>query len=317
MDLAAFHSYRVRVMANSVARALALSLAIHLVLFGMLELSYYLHLHLPDWLRTILERTAARVEERKNPSPASQDVPLLFVEVDPSQAAVEAPKDTRNYSIVNSRAANPEVAIDSSKPKVDGAQDKVPKVMDTLRPAPPQPLTPLKPEPLKPEPKPEQKPGDLALAKPADTKPKEEEKPKRPRTLIEAQLQKGLIPGQKLKQEGGVKRHGTVASLDAKMTPFGVYDATMIDAIAKRWYAILDATMTPTRPGKVVVEFRQYSDGRVSDLKVAESDVGDALALYCQKAVSDPSPYEKWPVDMRRMISKDYREIRFVFWYEY
>jgi len=65
------------------------------------------------------------------------------------------------------------------------------------------------------------------------------------------------------------------------------------------------------------LEFRQYSDGRVTDLKVIESNVGDALAFYCQKAVSDPSPYEKWPADMRRMNAKDYREIRFVFWYEY
>ncbi|PYJ86412.1 MAG: hypothetical protein DME22_05390 [Verrucomicrobia bacterium] len=321
MDWASFHSYRARLAANSVARALALSLAVHLVLFGMLELSYYLHLHLPDWLRTVLD-LSRRVEQRKSP-PTDQEAPTLtFVEVDPSQATAEPPKDTKYYSAFNSIAANPEVALDSKKPKIEGKQEHVPKVMDTLRPAPPQPLTPLKPEPepFKPEaePKPEPKPGDLALAKPADTKPKEEEKPKRPRTILEAQLQKGLIPGPKMKQDGGVKRHGTIIpAFDAKRTPFGDYDAAVIAAVSKRWYDILDSTATPTRPGKVVLEFRLHSDGRVSELKVLESDVGDALALYCQKAISDPSPYAPWPNEMRRMIAKDYRLITFTFYYEF
>jgi len=319
MDFAPFPSRRPRPAVNSVAPALAWSLVIHLVSFGALELSH--GLHLPDWLKVVLDRPAARLEERKSQPPAGQEVPLLFVEVDPSQATPEPPKETKNYSVVNSQAANPDVSADANQPKIDGAQDKVPKVVDTLRPLPPQPLTPLKAEPqtLKPEPEPKSasKPGDLAFAKPVDTKPKEEEKPKRPRTLLEAQLQKGLIPGRKMKQEGGVRRRGSISSLDAKQTAFASYDQAIINAIAKRWYDLLDASTTPTRPGEVVLEFRLHSDGRVTDLRVVETDVGDVLALFCQKAVSDPSPFEKWPPDMRRMISKDYRDIRFAFFYEY
>ena len=319
MDWASIHSYRARLAANSVARALALSLAVHLVLFGMLEVSYFLHL--PDWLRSVLDLSRRVAEEQRSPPPTDQEPPTLtFVEVDPSQATAEPPKDTKNYSAFNSIAANPEVALDSEKPKIEGKQEHVPKVMDTLRPAPPRPLTPLKPEPepFKPEPELKQKPGDLALARPADTKPKVEEKPKRPRTILEAQLQKGLIPGPKMKQEGGVKRHGTIIpAFDAKRTPFGDYDAAIIAAVSRRWYDILDSTSTPTRPGKVVLEFRLHSDGRVSELKVLESDVGDALALYCQKAISDPSPYAPWPSEMRRMIAKDYRLITFTFYYEF
>jgi hypothetical protein len=319
MDLAPFPSRRPRPATNSVAPALALSLVIHLVSFGVLELSR--NLRLPEWLKAVLDRPAAKLEERRSAPPASQEVPLLFVEVDPSQATPEPPKETRNYSVVNSRAANPEVSTDASQPKIDGAQDKVPKVVDTLQALPPQPLTALRPEPqpFKPEPETQsaRKPGDLAFARPADLKPKEEEeKPKRPRTLIEAQLQKGLIPGRKMKQEGGVKRRGSISSLDARQTAFASYDQAIINAIAKRWYDLLDASSSPTRPGEVVLEFRLHSDGRVTDLKVVETNVGDVLALFCQKAVSDPSPFEKWPPDMRRMISKDYRDIRFAFFYE-
>ena len=140
MDWASIHSYRARLAANSVARALALSLAVHLVLFGMLEVSYFLHL--PDWLRSVLDLSRRVAEEQRSPPPTDQEPPTLtFVEVDPSQATAEPPKDTKNYSAFNSIAANPEVALDSEKPKIEGKQEHVPKVMDTLRPAPPQPLT--------------------------------------------------------------------------------------------------------------------------------------------------------------------------------
>ena len=321
MDVAAFHSRRLARSPNYAARALALSLAIHLVMFGTLELNRHLRLHLPDWLKAVLARPA-RVEERKNPPPVNPEAPLLFVEVDPSQAAPEPPKDTKNYSVVNSRASNPDVAMESNKPKLDGAQDKVPKVMDTLRPAPPQALTPLKPEPqpFKPEPEtsPERKPGDLALAKPAETKPKEEEKPKRPRTLAEAQVQKGLLAGQKMKQEGGVKRHGNIQpAFDARGTAVGVYDAELIQAVQQCWYNILDETTSPTRPGKVEVEFQLHSDGYVTDVKVMESDVGELHSLFCQTAIQKPAPFKRWPDGMRKEIGRDYRQLKFTFFYEY
>jgi len=86
MDLAAFHSHRLAPSPNYAARALALSLAIHVMVFGTLELSRHLRLHLPEWLKAMLTPPAARMEERKHPL-VSQEAPLLFVEVDPSQAA--------------------------------------------------------------------------------------------------------------------------------------------------------------------------------------------------------------------------------------
>src|SRR6266498_3339612 len=188
MELTALENDRLRFATHPVSRALALSLALHLLLFGTLELSRYLKLHLPEWLKTALDLSRQASVDKKS-APADQEPPTLtFVEVDPSQAMPEPPKDTKNYSAFNSRAANPDVSIDSEKPKIDGTQDKVPKVEDALRPTPPQPLTPLEPEPPKKEAesKPDKPPGDLALAKPPDKKPPEEEKPRRPRTLAEA-----------------------------------------------------------------------------------------------------------------------------------
>ena len=67
--------------------------------------------------------------------------------------------------------------------------------------------------------------------------------------------------------------------------------------------------------GKVVVEFRMHFDGRVTDVKVNDADVGELYSLFCQKAIQDPAPYPRWPSDMRRQLQADYRDVRFSFFY--
>ncbi len=66
----------------------------------------------------------------------------------------------------------------------------------------------------------------------------------------------------------------------------------------------------------MVVEFRMNYDGRVTDMKVIESDVGDLLSYVCEAAIKDPSPYDRWPSDMRRVMNSDSRVVRFTFFYE-
>ena len=194
----------------------------------------------------------------------------------------------------------------------------MPKTLDALRPQ----AQPLQPSPP-PDPKPEEKvaksetspdlpdkSGALALAR-----PKQEEKHERRRRLADVKRPEDSLAGQKMKQDGGVKRRALISSLDVKATPFGAYDAAIIAAIQKRWYDLLDESNFPPRTGKVVVEFRLYSDGRITDLKVTEEDVGDILTVFCRRAISDPAPYAPWPSDMRRMVGKEYRDVKFTFYY--
>src|SRR5580765_1613880 len=150
MELTALANERLRFATHPVSRALALSLALHLLLFGTLELSRFLKLHLPEWLKTVLD-LSRQLNMEKTPAADQEPPTLTFVEVTPAQAMPEPPKDTKNYSAFNSLAANPDVSIDSEKPKIDGTQDKIPKVEDALRPTPPQPLTPVEPEPQPPK----------------------------------------------------------------------------------------------------------------------------------------------------------------------
>jgi outer membrane biosynthesis protein TonB len=262
-----------------------------------------------------------------------QQVVLQFIDVDQNQA--EEPKDAKYYSSANSQAANPDTRVETEKPKIDGAQDKVPKVRDTAKAEPEPP--PKQPEEMQPATKPSKQVATAPAPKReepvGDTKentlsPEEKSKrdvtmdrpaPKtqpRPRTLADARAQKGIIEGPKMKQDGGVKRYSLEMSPSAKATPFGSYDAAFIAAVQKRWFDILDArSYASDQTGRVVVEFRLYKDGRIMDLKVTDNDVTDTLAWACQRAILDPAPYAPFPPDLRRLLGEDYREVRFTFYY--
>jgi len=168
----------------------------------------------------------------------------------------------------------------------------------------------------------EKLPGDLKSERPNDRKPNDgqvevatgQAPADRPRTLAQARQQKNLLAGETMKQDGGVPRRGRV-SLDVKATPFGSYDAAFIAAVQQRWYDLLDNSRLAQRSGKVVLEFRLTHDGRITDMRVGENEVGDILSVLCQRAVTDPAPYAKWPSDMRRAIGKLYREVVFTFYY--
>src|SRR5437016_35348 len=140
--------------------------------------------------------------------------------------------------------------------------------------------------------------------------------PPRLRRLADARREKGMVAGEKMKQQGGVKRFSLEPSFDVRSTPFGAYDAKIIAAIQKRWYDLLDARdFAASYSGKVVLEFRLNSDGRVSDMKMSQNDVTEILGLLCQRAVQDPAPFDPWPSDLRRLVGKEFREVRFTFYY--
>jgi outer membrane biosynthesis protein TonB len=369
MVLAQLERRRLSLASYPVARAFGLSLLFHALLFVTVEIGHRTGLWNTSFLfpkkeiqldTQRLQRLLA--EALKKRQQQEQEMPLVFVEVDPNQAVDEAPKDAKYYSAQNSRAANPDNRLDTIVPKIDGKQERVPQTLERARPQP-QPLQPAppppkevveaKPEPEppppqpepkplpKPEPQPEAKPdsqpelkpepairsGDLAMAKPSEG-PAEESKPAEPveppkvaprpriRRLADARREKGAVAGERMKQAGGVKRFSLEPSLDVRATPFGAYDAAIIAAIQKRWYDLLESRdVAANFSGKVVLEFRLNSDGRVSDMKVNENNVTEFLGLLCQRAVQDPAPFAPWPADLRRLVGKEYREVRFTFYY--
>ena len=333
MSVASAKTHRSRWSRLEISRlvwALAISMALHLSSYGIYEGGKALHLweklHTPEWVKKLLNAVTPTkaIDVAKQP-PKPREAPLVFVEVNPSVATVEPPKDAKYYAAQNSRASNPDADQETDVPKISGEQERVMKTEDTERPKP-QPLKPaLPPEPPAPEVKPKAtlRPGDLTMAKPEEESLKGEGQSKpRPRTIAEARAQQAQPPqamniaGQKTRQDGGVRKRNIASSLDAIGSPFGVYDAAIVAAIQNRWYDLLEErAYASDRTGKVVLEFRLNYDGRVTDVKVVEHSVDEILSLLCQKAIMDPSPYGRWPSDMRTKVGADYREVRFTFYY--
>ena len=330
---------------HPLALAAAVSVVIHLSLFGAWRLGKVLGIwdHQATWLLSWKQK-----EPKPIPVPLAPlepefatIIPVTFVEVDPSTAMKEAPKETQYYGVQNTQAANPDpVQEDTGKTALDGEQEKMIRLADTPRPNP----FPLQPsDPVESPPHPQDDPHE-SKEEPRETTPIEgathpskivkadadavsltpdtvglgrspaPPPRKRPRTLAQARAQDRALAGKKTLQEGGVPRRGKY-SLDVKQTPFGAYDSALIQAVQQRWYDLLDSTPFAQRAGKVVLQFNLTAEGRITAMKVLENEVGEILGLMCERAIQDPAPYAAWPSDMRRMIGSTNREVTFTFYY--
>ena len=308
--------------------AFTLSLIIHVLMFGFWRMGKHLGWwqHQATWLLKITQKkpkpaNMARLSPAQKAALRQREIPLTFVEVDPTTAVKETPKDAKHYGLQNTAAANPDPKLGTQTAKIDGAQDKTLRLENVarLKPFPLQPaITPEKgADDEKQEAKPKETPGDMARVRPKDGVARvgsgEEATPKRPRTIAEALAQKNLT-GEKTRQPGGVSARGRV-SLDVKATPFASYDAAFIAAVQQRWYGLLDSHLGTQQSGKVVLEFRLHYDGRISDMTVSDNEVTEILSWLCRNAITDNAPYARWPDDMRRAIGGNHREVRFTFYY--
>jgi hypothetical protein len=293
--------------------ALTVSIAAHLLVWGGYEIGQQYHL----WQRLNLVH---RVAKLMPPPPQAVEEPLTFVTVD--QPSTEAPQNAKYFSDKNSKAANPDASRDTDIPQINGRQTDVPKTEDAQRmqiakaqPSPPaQQANATQPQQQAPA----IQPGDLTLVdkvEPLLPKPQTPQQPERPRTIKDALAQQNLTPGVAMKQDGGVRNHATVPSLNVKLTGFGDYDAKLVAAITQRWYDLLESQrFALDRTGKVVIEFRLHYDGTITDMTVSQNSVGELLGYVCQEAISDPAPFAKWPSDMRFKLG-DSQDIKFSFYY--
>jgi outer membrane biosynthesis protein TonB len=293
--------------------ALALSLAVHLLGWGGYEANrqfgWSQRLHWPAWLPRLAIRKIVPA-----PVPQNNEAQLTFVEV--AQPVAEAPPNAKYYSSQNSRAGDP-TRGNKDVPQLNGKQTEVVKTENVPRSA----LNKLQPAPPAPAQQPLQPPiqlGDLTLGKPENSQQQDQPRPRTVKQAI-AQLSHQL-PGQQMKQAGGMRRHLEISSLDAQATTYGAYDAALIDAVSQSWYHLLDQTRYASdTQGKVVVQFNLHSDGRVTDLKIA-GDTADDLpggiwAMICQAAIENTAPFARWSSDMLHEFGSNLRDVRFTFYY--
>ena len=186
---------------SRLAWAFAISLAVHLLIFGGYHTGQRFHvwqrLHLPSWLHAPKILTDLLQKAQPPALPKPHDVPLMFVNVSPAQATAEPPKDARFYSDKNSLAANPKADKITETPKIDGKQTEIAKTEDVprekfvpLQPTPPaQP--PKEPPPPTPEPPKKAEPPQPQPPKPAEPPPPEPPKP----VIAEAKPKPAYTPG--------------------------------------------------------------------------------------------------------------------------
>src|SRR5882672_1284951 len=296
-----------RIDSSRLAWAFAISLALHVFVLGSYQagrtFGWWQKMHLPAWMHSA--KTVAAILKKESESEPPQEVPLLFVDVNPAQATPEPPNKAPYYSDKNSQAANPDPQVNSETPRINGQQIHEIKTEDVPRTKafPLQPALPLQQareaqEEIKP--KATFVPGDLALGKPDPTPRKDEGQAPlpRPRTIKEAMArpQNSRLAGEKMKQAGGARRHDLVSSLAVEATAFGGYDALLIGAVKTRWLDLLESRdFARDRVGRVTVRFHLNSDGSISEISFVENTVDLALGLLCQSAIKDPSPFAPWP----------------------
>jgi hypothetical protein len=267
-----------------------------------------------------------RAAENKSLPEKQRIIPLQFVDVDLAAPPEEAPKETKFYGERSSRAANPTDLAESNLPKLDGKQERMVRLEDNPRPKA-LPLQPSEP----PEEAQQAKPkadllGDLAKLNPNPLRPPNEGKVEatlgdapasrqaRPRRLTDVREKQNPQAGEKMRQEGGARRHGR-GSFDVVGTSFGSYDAAFIRAVEQHWFRLLDETPLSYRSGKVVLQFVLTYRGDVLDMTVAENSTSDSQAFLCKLAVEAPAPFGEWPADMRRAMGTR-RAIQFTFYFD-
>ena len=114
----------------------------------------------------------------------------------------------------------------------------------------------------------------------------------------------------------GSEPHRVLAVKDPANAPFVQYDRLVIDAVRKRWLALL-AQKEDVRgqTGRVTLEFRQNYLGQIPELRVTQTEVSDAWAFLCQRAILEAGPFPPWPKELRRTVSQESRLARFTFVY--
>src|SRR5258706_3237892 len=117
--------------------ALCISLGLHMLAFGIYETGrqhgWWQRFNFASILPGNKMLTELLAKKEPVQPPPQQEDPLIFINVDPSSATPEPPKNATHYSSKNAVAANEVPANESTIPNIAGRQELVPRVQDAPR----------------------------------------------------------------------------------------------------------------------------------------------------------------------------------------
>ena len=97
--------------------------------------------------------------------------------------------------------------------------------------------------------------------------------------------------------------------------PFREYDRNVVTKIQERWYALIRKFSLYQQSGTVEVTFDLRPDGRIENLKITKSSVGQSLGRYCLQAVEDSAPFDPLPSELHHGTGDEPRAVTFTFRY--
>ena len=257
---------------------------------------------------------------------------VIFLQI-PENVDIENPsKDSKYISNKASKATDQQSEKDTDKPKIDGKGDLddhfIDSSVNTKPKAQPQPKeeSDVQSQPKdEPKSKSERQPktikseslDPIQISKPNpknQTKPKVNPKQegKRASSLAEARSMKmAKINSNKRYQDGGVKNRSRIESLDVKQSPYGDYLGIFFSTIESHWYRHIGGVDF----GRVVIQFKFWKNGNVTDVKVVSNSATSLLKMRCERSIENASPFDPWPDGMREYEGNDYKSVTITFKY--
>lgn len=255
---------------------------------------------------------------------------VIFLQL-PENVDIENPsKDSKYISNKASKAANQKSDKESNKPKIDGKGNLddhfIDSAVNTKPKAQPQPKeeSEAQSQPKdEPKSKSERQPktikskslDPIQISKPMDQpKPKVNPKPERKRfsSMAEARsMEMAKINSNKRNQDGGVKNRSLIDSLDVKQSPYGDYLGIFFSTIESHW----DRHIGGVDFGRVVIQFKFWKNGNVTDVKVVSNSATSLLKMRCERSIENAAPFEPWPDGMREYEGDDYKSVTITFHY--
>jgi len=260
-----------------------------------------------------------------------------FVPANPN-APVATPKDERNHSVADQRAAqeNPDPNSRDRTPTNDGELESSRAIAENVLPRellPPEfrAGTPELQEPAGKktsananvdEPAERTRGADIAVSPagtlargedvPANETPEENARPEpapRPQILPPPGL-KSIT----MRSNTAVSELGS-CSLDAKFSEYGDYTQRMLEAIQAAWYTAAHRSALVQPRAVVIVEFTLNSDGTVDDARIVFSSASEPAAYACLDAVQSRAPFDPWRADMVAIVGAEKDTTRISFHY--
>jgi hypothetical protein len=98
---------------------------------------------------------------------------------------------------------------------------------------------------------------------------------------------------------------------------FRRYDRELEQSITDHWHQLLESnTKNPHPNGKVVVQFKLYSDGEILDQQILVDTTGNSMAaLICINAIKASAPFGEWTPEMIQSQGNTSRSMTFTFHY--